>query len=173
MPRKKTTRSSRKSTSTKQTQAKQADMTSSATPRVLYRSVRNRVIGGVAGGLGEYFYIDPTIIRIIFILLTIFGGSGILLYIVLWIILPSQDSVVDTPRETMKNNVKEMRESMRDFTTQRQMYLRNTRFVAGILILILGLLFLASNFGLFYGFTIGSLWPLILVAIGIAILARK
>lgn len=47
----------------------------------LHRSATNYVIAGVAGGLGEYFNIDPLVIRILFILLTIFGGSGILLYI--------------------------------------------------------------------------------------------
>ncbi|MEJ2753381.1 MAG: PspC domain-containing protein [Chloroflexota bacterium] len=50
----------------------------------------DRMVAGVAGGLAEYFDIDPTIIRILFVLLAIFGGGflGILIYIVLWIIMP-------------------------------------------------------------------------------------
>lgn len=50
----------------------------------------DRMIAGVAGGLGEYFDTDPTLIRILFVLLTLlgFGGLGILTYIVLWIIMP-------------------------------------------------------------------------------------
>lgn len=57
----------------------------------LYRSVHGRVIGGVAGGLADFFGIDPTIIRLIFVLLVIFGGSGVLIYIILWIILPEKN----------------------------------------------------------------------------------
>ena len=50
----------------------------------------DRMIAGVAGGLADYFNTDPTLIRILFVLLTLlgFGGLGILTYIVLWIIMP-------------------------------------------------------------------------------------
>ena len=56
----------------------------------LYRSKKERVIGGVAGGIAEYFNIDPTLIRLLWIL-AIFGwGAGILAYIVAWIIIPEK-----------------------------------------------------------------------------------
>jgi phage shock protein C len=56
----------------------------------LYRSRKNRMIAGVCGGLGEYFNIDPTIIRVIAVLLLLPGGlPGLLPYIVLWIIVPN------------------------------------------------------------------------------------
>ena len=50
----------------------------------------DRMIAGVAGGLADYFNTDPTLIRILFVLLTLLGGGGlgILIYIVLWIIMP-------------------------------------------------------------------------------------
>ena len=50
----------------------------------------DRMVAGVAGGLAEYFDTDPTLIRILFVLLTLlgFGGLGIITYIVLWIIMP-------------------------------------------------------------------------------------
>lgn len=54
----------------------------------LLRSNTNKVIGGVCGGLGEYFSIDPVIIRIILVLAAIFFGTGILLYLILWIMMP-------------------------------------------------------------------------------------
>lgn len=55
----------------------------------LLRSKKNRVIAGVCGGLGEYFGIDPTLIRLIWILVTLFSaGAGILAYIISWIIIP-------------------------------------------------------------------------------------
>ena len=56
--------------------------------RRLYRSQRDRVLGGVCGGLGEYLGLDPTIIRLIFILLALLGGHGILLYLILWLVIP-------------------------------------------------------------------------------------
>ncbi len=54
----------------------------------LYRSRNERVIGGVAGGLAEYFGLDPALIRIAFALLFFGVGSGLLLYLVIWIIVP-------------------------------------------------------------------------------------
>jgi phage shock protein C len=56
----------------------------------LYRSRRVRVFGGVAGGLAHYFNIDPIIIRILFIAFTILHGFGLLIYIVLWIVVPEE-----------------------------------------------------------------------------------
>ena len=54
----------------------------------LFRSETNKVIGGIAGGLGEYFDVDPTIIRLAFVLITLAGGSGVLIYLILWLIIP-------------------------------------------------------------------------------------
>ncbi len=54
----------------------------------LYRSRDNSMIAGVCGGLGEYFDMDPTFIRLLWIVFTLAGGSGILAYIIAWIIIP-------------------------------------------------------------------------------------
>ena len=62
----------------------------SAEYRKLYRSRNDRMISGVCGGLGEFFGIDPTLIRIIFILLLIFGGSGLIIYLVMLLIVPEE-----------------------------------------------------------------------------------
>jgi len=51
------------------------------------------MIGGVCGGLGEVLDVDPTIVRVVFVLLGLLGGHGILLYIILWLIMPRQDPV--------------------------------------------------------------------------------
>jgi phage shock protein C len=59
----------------------------STEPKKLYRSSTNKVIAGVCGGLGEYFGVDPTVVRIIFVVLGLAGGPGLLLYIVLLLIL--------------------------------------------------------------------------------------
>jgi len=57
----------------------------------LMRSKKNRVIAGVCGGLGNYFGIDPTVVRLLWVLFTfISGGAGILAYIIAWIIIPEE-----------------------------------------------------------------------------------
>jgi len=56
----------------------------------LFRSKKNRVIAGVCGGMGEYFNIDPTLIRLVWILFAFAVGSGILAYIIAWIIIPEK-----------------------------------------------------------------------------------
>ena len=56
--------------------------------RKLYRSRNDSRIAGICGGLGEYLDIDPTLVRLIFVLLALTGGHGVLLYIILWLIVP-------------------------------------------------------------------------------------
>lgn len=56
--------------------------------RKLHRSANNRMIGGVCGGIAETYNIDPTLVRVIFVALTLLGFSGILLYIICWIVIP-------------------------------------------------------------------------------------
>ena len=62
----------------------------------LYRSWDNRIIAGVCGGLGEYFSIDPTLIRVLFLAFAIIFGGGILLYILLWILIPVAPGAAST-----------------------------------------------------------------------------
>jgi len=55
----------------------------------LFRSKKSRMIAGVCGGIGEYFGVDPTAIRILWVIFTLFSiGAGILAYIIAWIIVP-------------------------------------------------------------------------------------
>ena len=56
----------------------------------LYRSTSNRVIAGVCGGLGEYFGVDPVIIRLIWVLTVFFGGTGLVAYLIAWLIIPEK-----------------------------------------------------------------------------------
>ena len=59
----------------------------------LKRSSSNRVIAGVCGGIAQTYGWDPTIVRLVYVLLTLVGvGTGILVYLVLWIIMPQQDA---------------------------------------------------------------------------------
>jgi phage shock protein PspC (stress-responsive transcriptional regulator) len=58
--------------------------------RLLRRRTADRVIGGVAGGLGDYFNVDPLLIRIGFVGLIIFGGAGLVLYLIAWLLMPAE-----------------------------------------------------------------------------------
>ena len=61
----------------------------------LYLSDTNKKIGGVCGGLGEYFEVDPTLVRVIFILIALLSlGLGVLAYLLMWMVIPRK------PRET-------------------------------------------------------------------------
>jgi phage shock protein C len=61
----------------------------------LYRSVKNKMLGGVAGGLGEYLNIDSTLVRLGFIALALMGGPGIVIYLIMWLVVPNEP--VDQP----------------------------------------------------------------------------
>ena len=58
--------------------------------RKLYRSRTNRQVAGVCGGLAEHFNMDATLIRVLFVVLAVLGGSGIIIYIAMWIIVPQK-----------------------------------------------------------------------------------
>jgi len=56
----------------------------------LYRSKTDRMIGGVCGGLGKYFNLDPVLMRLLWVVLFLCGGVGFLGYIIAWIIMPEE-----------------------------------------------------------------------------------
>ena len=60
----------------------------------LYRSRTDRQLAGVCGGLANYLEIDPTMIRIAFVLLALFGGPGLLLYIIMALVVPEEPTTV-------------------------------------------------------------------------------
>ncbi len=57
-------------------------------PKRLYRSKNEKMIAGVCGGLASYFHLDPTIVRLVFILLLFAPPAGILIYLIIWLITP-------------------------------------------------------------------------------------
>jgi len=151
----------------------------------LYRSSTQKVLGGVCGGLGEYFNIDPTLVRIIYILVTVATGIllGLALYIVLWLIVPSEASVGKSIRESMRENVDEMAQSARDIGNGVGATLRRTpeegprriepEALAGLILVVIGLVFLLANFDLLGWFRWGRLWPLVIIVIGLLLLLRR
>jgi phage shock protein C len=65
-------------------------------PRKLYRSRTQRMVAGVCGGLAEYFNVDTTVIRVLFLVLTLFGGAGLVVYVVMWILVPDASKAPPT-----------------------------------------------------------------------------
>lgn len=136
----------------------------------LYRSKSDRYIAGVCGGLAEYFEIDSLIIRIIFILLTVSGGSGLVIYIIMWILVPEQG---EKRNKDFKENVKEGANKMAEEIKKDPKVNNNGRIIGGLVLIAVGTLFLLENF--FPGFYLdfGRLWPLILVAIGLSLIVKS
>ena len=56
----------------------------------------DRMIGGVCGGIGQYFGIDPTLVRLAWVLISLFGGTGIVLYPIAWFLIPDAEGRRDT-----------------------------------------------------------------------------
>jgi phage shock protein PspC (stress-responsive transcriptional regulator) len=86
----------------------------------LFRSENNKMLAGVCGGLSQYFSVDATLIRCAFVLLSLFGGAGPLIYLILWIVVPSETSTVTNPNDVMRENAKEMKEKPKYFRKNLQ-----------------------------------------------------
>jgi len=133
----------------------------------LRRSSSDKMIAGVCGGLGEYFDVDPLIFRLIFAVMIIFGGTGVLAYIILWILIPEdneQRNIKDLG-ENIKKGANKMAQEIKDTDVHS-----NSRFVAGAIILTIGVIFLINNFFPFFGLGVKKLWPLIIIVVGGSIL---
>jgi phage shock protein PspC (stress-responsive transcriptional regulator) len=71
-------------------------------PRRLRRAQHDRMIAGVAGGIGEYFKIDPVLVRIGFVALALLGGAGLIVYPVAWVLVPDHDGRARGFREILR-----------------------------------------------------------------------
>ena len=124
--------------------------------RRLYRSRRDCMIGGVAGGLGQYLGIDPVIVRLFFVLLVL-AGAGVLLYVILWIVVPEEPRGEGLPGEP----------------GYRALDVRQRNLLIGGALIFFGLLLLAKELGDWYWLNTRQLWPLLLVAAGVALLLGR
>lgn len=135
----------------------------------LYRSAHDSMIGGVAGGLAESSGLDPILFRILFVLMVLVGGSGMLLYVILWIVLPLNDQ----PKNNINSNIMEEQKTQENGQTGFQ---HNQKFkkkdegslIAGLILIALGVIFLVIRYVPRIDF--GDLWPVILIVIGIVLL---
>lgn len=157
-------------TKTKKTESTKGGMFSTH----LTRSLHHRIIGGVAGGIADFFHIDPFFIRLAFILSSIFGGSGVIIYLVLWLVLPSSKDAEPFTKESIEENVSDIKQKA-EFLTQhfKKPHSNESKWNWGLVILIIGILLLLNNTGLFYIFHSHILWPLFFIGIGVYLLLKK
>lgn len=141
----------------------------------LVRSDKDRILGGVCGGLAEFFNVDATIVRLIFVLIAVFGGSGVLLYLILWLIIPPSTSAGEISRSTIKNSADEMKDQAQKLADEAKDFSKrsNSKQIIGVAVIVLGLLFLFENFGIFHFINFGKLWPVILIIVGFLIITRN
>lgn len=122
----------------------------------LRRSRADRHLAGVAGGLGRYAGVDPLIFRILFVVLAFFGGSGILLYALGWLLIPQEGE--------SQSNGQQLLHGRRDGSTV-------STLVTGVVVLVLGLVFM-GNF-LDTGPGLGGLGALIVVGLVVVLLLNR
>jgi phage shock protein C len=104
----------------------------------LYRSSTDKIIGGVCGGFAEYFNVDPTIIRILWVIFACFGGSGLLVYIAALIIIPT-----DPFQKVEKENTDQPNDTRKRTNS-------GITFLISIIFITIGTLILLRNLGFYY-----------------------
>lgn len=131
--------------------------------RSLYRCRHDRRIAGVAAGVAEYFDLDPTIVRLVWLVSIFFGGFGLLLYVVMAIVVPNEPL---TEQELAQQVDPES--PHRHSARSRNDGLGMT-FV-GIALILFGGLALANTVVVDWGFSGGFLWPGFILALGVLLL---
>ena len=131
----------------------------------LFRSRKNKLIGGVCGGLAEYFDIDPVIVRVIFIITTIGWGLGFVAYIILWIIVPISEVIPVNfsnvePAPAAEEFIMEKKEKSSEARKQ----------IAALVLIAIGGIWLLDNLIPFCD--MWQFWPILLIGLGLLILLR-
>lgn len=147
----------------------------------LYRSETDKKLGGVCGGLADYFDIDSTLIRLVVLFTFFMWGVGLLLYIIAWVVIPVNPAYISgVAYNNGSNVVDEMKESVHDIGDSAQSFAEDLKAVnptkrkkyIGIGLMIAGVVFLLDQWFPFY-FDWGKMWPLILIVIGLGIILRR
>jgi phage shock protein PspC (stress-responsive transcriptional regulator) len=142
----------------------------------LYRSQYDTVLGGVCGGIGKSLKIDPVLVRIIFVLLAVFGGSGVLLYIILWIAVPVNPDETIFNNEQNANNMENDHQKSSEgasgpLSEKAKKPGNDGNLIAGLILITLGAIFLLERWIRWLDFA--DLWPLLLVVGGIVLIRRS
>ncbi|MBN2900076.1 MAG: PspC domain-containing protein [Clostridia bacterium] len=134
--------------------------------RRLYRSRRNAVLGGVCGGMGEYFDIDPVLVRIIW-LIALFSGVGLVAYLACWLVIPQRPA-----QETIQKNTPYedgyYDESYHQESGERK---QKTKLLLGAALIIMGSFSLMQRFMPWFDFDL--IWPMLLILGGFYLIYRE
>jgi len=129
------------------------------------RSRQNRVLGGVASGLADYLTIDPIIIRILFVVSVFFGGIGILLYLIMWIVIPEEKLFSETNTNSFDaNNSDDTINANINFETTPKSK-TGGQVIFGIILIFIGMFFLGIEVFSFLNFE--DLVPILFVGFGV------
>ncbi len=131
--------------------------TAHSQPQLLRRNTRDGRIAGVAAGLGDYFRVDPVFMRLLFILLVLAGGFGLLVYLVAWLVIPASEGTEEIA-PTLQRRLPRTRWSIRS--------------LLGGLLLVIGAIAFLGEAGSWWLPEIDA-WPLILVALGAGLLLLR
>ena len=152
--------------------------------RKLYRSMHDRQIAGVCGGLAEYLNTDPTLVRLVFVALTLLGGPGLLLYIIAWVIMPRkpEGAVVpagegrppapDDPMARAAESGHAGPAATGETAPPAAAGGGEGRIIGGAILILLGTLFLAERLAWWHwphATRLSHLWPIALIVIGVAV----
>jgi phage shock protein C len=137
----------------------------------LYRSRTNRMLGGVCGGLGIYLNIDPTIVRLLFILLLFGSEFGFLLYIVLWILVPEEGREVTGEDRGMGDRFRSMGDDIQEAVAEPH---PQAGILLGAGLIIIGWILFLDQMDVRWlnWLDLDVLWPLILIIGGVSLLIR-
>ncbi len=140
----------------------------------LYRSRQDKIIGGVCGGIANYFNVDPILIRLFFILMFFAEGAGLLAYIIAWIIIPMEPSFIgndDREKEetfSHQDNEKHTEQGHSSYSEQKNSNTKS-RYL-GLFFVVLGSLFLVDLW--LPALYLRPFWPVIFIILGVVLLVR-
>ena len=125
----------------------------------LTRSLTDRTLGGVCGGLGGYIGINSWWVRVMFVILGLFtAGTGVLIYFALWFMLPPE-TLTDIPRDSA--------------AVQRRIANPETVILIGGAVIVIGLIVLARNVGILSGKNGDAFLPLMIILFGLTLLVKQ
>ena len=139
----------------------------------LRRSEKDSMLFGVAGGMAEYFDTDPTLMRAAWVVLVLVSaGTAIIAYIAMAIIMPEQEAESGQSSQAADGNAEDVSEDAAEDVPHNRDEGRWTagRKLLGLILIALGGIFLLSNLGIFSWWRWDVFWPLILIAIGAALI---
>jgi phage shock protein C len=131
------------------------------------RSRSDRIIGGVCAGVAKYFELDPVIVRLIFVVLALAQGAGVLLYLVLLVVLPEEDAAEPIARASAGTASPVSPPAAHPATAETR---RRRGVLAGALLVALGAYLFVVNLGLLWWWDWKFAGPGMLIAAGVLIL---